>query len=279
MQTTGRGMGVVRKVAEGNAGAREDALEEEAYERMVHTARVWTAYDPDTAGEHESPPWERELKELIEEGPWPCWDASIPESDFVDPPTYVSFTKAPEKFDPFVDRIKAYKRGVKREQLEMMRATRERVKRERFMSMDNDIRLKNKEENDESEWDHEKIMELIDFPDEVRHKMLSMSVEVYDPRFTYDFTGMGAPPMSTVEFLDSIGRLQRDDETDLERIAKIAERTGTTVPEEVVDEDLGAELQARTPWALQSAIDIGDDENDEISQSEISGLVDSDDEV
>ncbi len=82
--------------------------------------------------------------------------------------------------------------------------------------------------------------------------------------------------MSTEEFLDSIGRLQKDDETDLERVAKIAARTGSTVPE-LVEEDPAAILQQRSTFELQSAMDIGDDE--EISKNEISDLIDSDDEV
>ena len=65
-----------------------------------------------------------------------------------------------------------------------------------------------------------------------------------------------------------------DDETDLERVAKIADRTGSTVPE-LVEEDPAAILQQRSTFELQNAMDIGDDED--ISSSEITDLVDSDD--
>lgn len=270
-----RGERCAGRAAEGGRSERDRREEEERYAAFVAEAREWTMYDAETGGDA-PPPWEKHLKEAMEEGPWPCWDSSIPESDFVEPPRYVSLTKAPKKFDPFEERIKRYKEEVRAEQRAASRATREEIKSKRYMSLQQDIRLKNKPEDDESAWDHEKIMELINFPEEIRHKMMSASVEVYDPRFPYDFEGMGAPPMSTEEFLDSIGRLQKDDETDLERVAKIAARTGSTVPE-LVEEDPAAILQQRSTFELQSAMDIGDDE--EISKNEISDLIDSDDEV
>lgn len=67
--------------------------------------------------------------------------------------------------------------------------------------------MKNKYEDDELVWDYEKIVELINFFDDIRYKMMSVSVEVYDFRFSYDFTGMGAFFLTTEEFLEFIGCL------------------------------------------------------------------------
>ena len=67
------------------------------------------------------------------------------------------------------------------------------------------------------------------------------------------------------------------DRSDLERVAKIAEKYGSKVPE-LVEEDPAAILQSRSDYELANATDIGDD-NVEISKNEISDLVDSDDEV
>jgi hypothetical protein len=274
-----RGDRVVGRVAEGGKSERGRMKDEEEYAKFVEEARTWTAYDPEAVGgENATPPWEKELQDAMREGPWPCWDADIPESDFVDEPRFMSFTKPPEKYDPFKEKIVNYKAKVKEEQKRAVAKTREEVKSQRFMSMADDIRLKNKYEDDESAWDHEKIVELINFPDDIRHKMMSVSVEVYDPRFPYDFTGMGAPPLTTEEFLESIGRLQPDGESDLDRVAKLAEKYGSKVPE-LAEEDPAAILQTRSTFELQNAMDIGDEGGVEISKTEISDLVDSDDEL
>jgi len=262
------------KVAEGGRNERRVKEEEDEYALFVEEARAWTMYDPDRLSSDEPPPWEAYAKRTMEEGPWPCWDPKKPESDFYDPPRFVSFTKPPAKFDPFEERIKTYKEARREEQRGMIAQTRAEVASQRFMSMTNDIRLKSKIEDDESAWNHDKIMELINFPDEIRRKMMSVSVEVYDPRFPYDFSGMGPPPLTTEAFLESIGRLERDGETDLERVAVIAERTGATVPEHA-EEDPTTNLQQRSTFELQNAMDIGDD--NEITTSEISDLVDTDD--
>ena len=270
----GRRCAHVARVAEGRQNERRVKDDEEEYAEFIAEARAWAMYDPEHSTSEESPPWEVLTRKTMEEGPWPCWDAKKPESDFVDPPRFVSFTKPPSKFDPFEEKIKLYKEAKREEQRQAMAKTREEVAAQRFMSMTDDIRLKTKIEDDESDWDHDKIMEMINFPEDMRRKMMSVSVEVYDPRFPYDFSGMGPPPLTTEEFLQSIGRMLDDDETDLERVAKIAERTGSTVPE-LVEEDPASILQQRSTFELQNALDIGDDED--ISSSEISDLVDSDD--
>ena len=273
-----RGDGHVRRVAEGEKSDQERLREEEEYAKFIADARRWTAYDPEAVGNEKAlPPWEEDLRDALREGPWPCWDSNIPESDFVDQPRFISFAKPPGKHDPFKERILRHKAQVKEEQRRATAKTRRELSSQRFMSMKDDIRLKDKFEDDESSWDHEQIMDLINFPDEIRHKMMSMSVEIYDPRFPYDFSGMGAPPLSTEEFLASIGRMQPEGESDLERVAKIAEKYGSKVPE-LVEEDPAAILQSRSDYELANATDIGDD-NVEISKNEISDLVDSDDEV
>ena len=269
-----RRRGHVARVAEGRRNERRVTDDEEEYAKFIEEARAWTMYDPDHSTSDELPPWEVLTRKTMEEGPWPCWDATKPESDFLDPPRFVSFTKPPAKFDPFEEKIKLYKEAKREEQRQAMAKTREEVAGQRFMSMADDIRLKSKIEDDESAWNHDKIMEMINFPEDMRRKMMSVSVEVYDPRFPYDFSGMGPPPLTTEEFLQSIGRMLGDDETDLERVAKIADRTGSTVPE-LVEEDPAAILQQRSTFELQNAMDIGDDED--ISSSEITDLVDSDD--
>lgn len=260
-------------VARGDRDEREGAAAERAYGEFVREARRWTSYDPESPN-GQRPPWEESLETAIREGPWPCWDSNIPESDFVDEPTFTSFASAPEKYDPFKERVMAHKARVRRENVEKMKKTREEVKAQRFMSLAEDVRLKNKPEDDESAWDHEKIVDLINFPDDIRAKMMNCSVEIYDPRVPYDFSGMGAPPPTTEEFLESIGRLQPEGESDLDRVAKIAAKYGSKVPE-LVEEDPAAILQTRSDYELQSAMDIGDD--GEIASEEISDLVDSED--
>lgn len=260
-------------VARGDRDEREGAAGERAYGEFVREARRWTSYDPESPN-GQRPPWEESLETAIREGPWPCWDSNIPESDFVDEPTFTSFASAPEKYDPFKERVMAHKARVRRENVEKMKKTREEVKAQRFMSLAEDVRLKNKPEDDESAWDHEKIVDLINFPDDIRAKMMNCSVEIYDPRVPYDFSGMGAPPPTTEEFLESIGRLQPEGESDLDRVAKIAAKYGSKVPE-LVEEDPAAILQTRSDYELQSAMDIGDD--GEIDSEEISDLVDSED--
>ena len=175
----------------------------------------------------------------------------------MDKPRFISFAKPPKKYDPFKERILRHKAQVKEEQRQAAAKTRTRLSLQRFMSMKDDIRLKDKFEDDESSWDHEQIMDLINFPDEIRHKMMSMSVEIYDPRFPYDFSEHGGARRSTVEFLASIGRMQPEGESDLERVAKIAEKYGSKVPE-LVEEDPAAILQSRSDYELANATDMAD---------------------
>ena len=72
--------------------------------------------------------------------------------------------------------------------------------------------------------------------------------------------------------------MQPDGESDLDRVAKLAEKYGSKVPE-LAEEDPAAILQTRSTFELQNAMDIGDEGGVEISKTEISDLVDSDDEL
>ena len=107
----------MRRVAEGEKSDQERLREEEEYAKFIADARRWTAYDPEAVGNEKAlPPWEEDLRDALREGPWPCWDSNIPESDFVDQPRFISFAKPPGKHDPFKERILRHKAQVKEEQ-------------------------------------------------------------------------------------------------------------------------------------------------------------------
>ena len=87
--------------------------------------------------------------------------------------------------------------------------------------------------------------------------MMQSSVEVYDPRFPYDFGECPDPPEDTLDFLYNIGRLCVDDEWE---DRKWIEMTGEPTPK-FDDLDLDKGRAKRRGW-------IGRDERREIDEGE-----------
>ena len=52
----------------------EISEQEREYREMMRLTKEWMAYDPDELPENYPAPWETHVKNLMEEGPWPCWD-------------------------------------------------------------------------------------------------------------------------------------------------------------------------------------------------------------
>jgi hypothetical protein len=142
-------------------------------------------------------------------------------------------------------------------------AARQREIRARnWMPMDDDVRLADIPSCDESGWSHEKIMELISYPEEVQTAMESYSVHVYDPRFPIDNTWIPPPEPDTWEFIQKIGHagVAGEDEQDVgDRLAiknGIAQRFDTEAD--------GNEFLNQTSEAkLARAIDIGEEEDED----------------
>ena len=73
-----RGNAHVARVARPR-GARSDQQEEAQYREMLRVTKEWMAYDPDELPENYPAPWETHVKNLMENGPWPCWDPEMDE--------------------------------------------------------------------------------------------------------------------------------------------------------------------------------------------------------
>ena len=234
----------------------------------------WSQYElrVEEDDDDETTPWEEHMKEVMgKKANWPCWDFSKPEEEYEPEPEFVSFQKPPEKYDAFEEKARLYKERVKKERAQAMKEKEEKIQQFRYLSQDGDIRLRDKKTVDESEWDHEKIVELINFDPEERRRMMQSSVEVYDPRFPYDFGECPDPPEDTLDFLYKIGRLCVDDEWE---DRKWIEMTGEPTPKfddldldkEEQKEELG--LEEMREEKLMKAKDIGFDDDDEEEDEE-----------
>ena len=236
----------------------------------------WSQYElrVEEDDDDETTPWEEHMKEVMgNKANWPCWDFSKPEEEYEPEPEFVSFQKPPEKYDAFEEKARLYKERVKKERAQAMKEKEEEIQQFRYLSQDGDIRLRDKKTVDESEWDHEKIVELINFDPKERKRMMQSSVEVYDPRFPYDFGECPDPPEDTLDFLYKIGRLCVDDEWE---DRKWIEMTGEPTPKfddldldkEEQKEELG--LEEMREEKLMKAKDIGfdDDDDDEEEKEE-----------
>ena len=234
----------------------------------------WSQYElrVEEDDDDETTPWEEHIKEVMgKKANWPCWDFTKPEEEYEPEPEFVSFQKPPEKYDAFEEKARLYKERVKKERAQAMKDKEEQIKKFRYLSQDGDIRLRDKSTVDESEWDHEKIVELINFDPKERKRMMQSSVEVYDPRFPYDFGECPDPPEDTLDFLYNIGRLCVDDEWEDQ---KWIEMTGEPTPKfddldldkEEQKEELG--LEEMREEKLMKAKDIGFDDDDEEEDEE-----------
>ena len=235
----------------------------------------WSQYEfrVEEDDDDDTTPWEEHMKEVMgKKANWPCWDFTKPEEEYEPEPEFVSFQKPPDKYDAFEERARLYKERVKKERAQAMKEKEEQIGKFRYLSQDGDIRLKNKQTVDESEWDHEKIVELINFDPKERKRMMQSSVEVYDPRFPYDFGECPDPPEDTLDFLYNIGRLCVDDEWE---DRKWIEMTGEPTPKfDDLDLDKGEQkeevgLEEMREEKLMKAKDIGfDDEDNEEEEEE-----------
>ncbi len=235
----------------------------------------WSQYEfrVEEDDDDDTTPWEEHMKEVMgKKANWPCWDFTKPEEEYEPEPEFVSFQKPPDKYDAFEERARLYKERVKKERAQAMKEKEEEIGKFRYLSQDGDIRLKNKQTVDESEWDHEKIVELINFDPKERKRMMQSSVEVYDPRFPYDFGECPDPPEDTLDFLYNIGRLCVDDEWE---DRKWIEMTGEPTPKfDDLDLDKGEQkeevgLEEMREEKLMKAKDIGfDDEDNEEEEEE-----------
>jgi len=260
-----RGATHVARVAEKGKEPGFVSEEEREYREMMRLTKEWMDYDPDAMPESYPAPWETHVKTLMEEGPWPCWDPSLPESHFEPEPEYVPFVEAPGAYSKFDDKAKIYENQLKAERAELTAKRQAEIRERPWMSMDGDLRLKDIPSCDETGWSHSKILELINYPDDVRAKMEEHSVLVYDPRFPIDNRWIPPPEPDTWEFIQSIGHAESEDsQGGAENCDALAEEYG--IPQRITDSpsDGGEELLSRaSEQKLARAIDIGEEDEDE----------------
>ena len=127
--------------------------------------------------------------------------------------------------------------------------------------MDDDVRLREIPSCDESGWSHDKILDLIGYPEDVAKAMEEYSVLTYDPRFPIDNTWIPPPEPDTWSFLQNIGRAAAG-EDDVAITEDLAAKNGIY---QRLDSDVeGNEFLNQTSEAkLARAIDIGEDEDEE----------------
>ena len=136
--------------------------------------------------------------------------------------------------------------------------------------MDGDIRLREIPSCNEDGWTHAKILELINFPEEVEARMEEYSVLRYDPRFPIDNTWIPPPEPDTWEFIKSIGH-GTDDPIDEQSLGeRLAAKNGIVQRADGGEE--GNELLSQTSEAkLARAIDIGEDDDDDDDDDDETG--------
>ena len=88
------------------------------------------------------------------------------------------------------------------------------------------FRLKKIPSCDETGWTHKKILNLINYPDDVAAKMEEHSVYIYDPRWPIDNSWIPPPEPDTWTFLKEIGRGTDEPEEDVKLRARIAAKNG-----------------------------------------------------
>ena len=239
----------------------EISEQEREYREMMRLSKEWMAYDPDELPESAPAPWETHLKNLMEEGPWPCWEPDRPESDFEQEPEFIPFKETPKAYSAFDDKAKIYHEQLKAERAEATAKRQTEIRSRRWMSMDDDVRLGEIPSCDESGWSHDKILDLIGYPEDVAKAMEEYSVLTYDPRFPIDNTWIPPPEPDTWSFLQNIGRAAAG-EDDAAITEDLAAKNGIY---QRLDSDVeGNEFLNQTSEAkLARAIDIGEDEEEE----------------
>ena len=253
---------VVRRVAEREAAAGEIDEEEARYREMMKTTKQWMAYDPDEVPESHPAPWETHVRNLMENGPWPCWNADLPEEQ--EEPEFVPFNEAPKLYSAFDDKAKIYKQRVAEERAAATAARQAQIRARNWMSMDDDVRLADIPSCDERGWSHEKILDLISYPEEVQEAMESYSVHIYDPRFPIDNTWIPPPEPDTWEFIQKIGHAGAEGEDEQDVGDRLAIKNG--IAQRFDDDADGDEFLNQTSEAkLARAIDIGEEDGEDES--------------
>ena len=118
--------------------------------------------------------------------------------------------ETPGEYSLFDDKAKIYRTKVAEERAVLTAQRQAEIRARSWMPMDGDIRLKDIPSCNEDGWTHAKIMDLINFPDDVAAAMEEHSVLRYDPRFPCDNTWIPPPEPDTWEFIKSIGHGTED---------------------------------------------------------------------
>lgn len=253
---------VVTRVVKKGPEPGELSDEEAEYRAMMKQTKEWMAYDPDELPESAPAPWETHIQNLMENGPWPCWDATKPESDFEPEPEFIPFKESPGEYSLFDDKAKIYKKKVTEERAKLTAQRQAEIRAHRWMSMDGDIRLKDIPSCNEDGWTHKKILELINFPEDVERAMEEHSVLRYDPRWPCDNTWIPPPEPDTWEFIKSIGHGTDDPIDEASLGERLAAKNG--IVQRFDSEAEGNEFLNQTSEAkLARAIDIGEDDDGE----------------
>tara|TARA_B110000977_G_scaffold192762_1_gene266708 strand:- start:17137 stop:18177 length:1041 start_codon:yes stop_codon:yes gene_type:complete len=247
-------------VAEKKAQAGDVDEEETRYREMMKQTKEWMAYDPDEVPDSHPAPWETHVRNLMENGPWPCWNADLPESHFEPEPEFVPFNEAPTAYSQFDDKAKLWKEKVVAERAEMTRVRQSEIRQKNWMAMDRDIRLADVPSCDESGWSHDKIMDLIGYPEEVQQAMEEYSVHIYDPRFPIDNTWIAPPEPDTWEFIRKIGHAGVEGEDEVDVGDRLAVKNGINQRYDTEASD-GEFLNQTSEAKLARAIDIGEEDD------------------
>lgn len=259
-----RGNAHVARVARPREEPGAISEEEAQYREMLRVTKEWMAYDPDELPENYPAPWETHVKNLMENGPWPCWDPEMDESDFEDPPEFIPFKETPGPYSRFDDNAKIFKAEQRKERAELTRQKQAELRKRPHMSMDEDIRLKKIPSCDETGWTHKKILNLINYPDDVAAKMEEHSVHIYDPRWPIDNSWIPPPEPDTWTFLKEIGRGTDEPEEDVKLRARIAAKNGIIQRFDDEEEaDAFEYLAGASEEKLQRAVDIGEEDQDD----------------
>ena len=132
----GRRCSHVARVAKKREEPGAVSEEEAQYREMLRVTKDWMAYDPDELPENYPAPWETHVQQLMENGPWPCWDPEMDESDFEDPPEYIPFKETPGPYNMFDDKAKIFKEEQRKERAELTRQKQAELRKRPHMSMD-----------------------------------------------------------------------------------------------------------------------------------------------
>ena len=271
----GRRCSHVARVAKKREEPGAVSEEEAQYREMLRVTKEWMAYDPDELPENYPAPWETHVQQLMENGPWPCWDPEMDESDFEDPPQFIPFKETPPAYSMFDDKAKIFKAEQREERAELTRVKQAEIRTRPHMSMDKDVRLKDIPSCDETGWTHRKIMHLIDYPEDVQAKMEEHSVHMYDPRWPIDNSWIPPPEPDTWTFLKEIGRGTEEPEEDVKLRARIAAKNGIIQRFDDSEEaDAFEYLAGASEAKLQRAVDIGEEDDEEDDGFRTPGLTD-----